>query len=257
MKRPHYRWAAFIACAFLAFASSSRSDEPDLETLLDQIIGAYGGEENLRKLNSYVQEWTVVALLGGRHGTDIRLIRIPDQLKVEISYPDKKETRILNGESGFVIYRGMSAHMATQAQVDASRLQLMRHYSPLILRDKLDLLTFEAQGEYRVITLFEHGVRADYFVNADNGRIEKVVGSLAMNGREMQFVTEYSDFAFRDGVLVHAKENKFAGGVNTAMLQLRRITFDAKLSDGDFVPGHGEHERPKQKQEDVIESADI
>ena len=95
-------------------------------------------------------------------------------------------------------------------------------------------------------------MRADYFVNDDNGRIEKVVGSLAMNGMEMQFVTEYSDFAFRDGVLVHAKENKFAGGVNTAILQLRRITFDAELSDKDFVPGHAKPERPEQSADEAI-----
>ena len=77
----------------------------------------------------------------------------------------------------------------------------------------------------------------DYFVNATNWRIEKVVGSLAINGSIMQFLTEYSDFTFRDGVLVHRHENKFAGGVNTAVLQLRQITLDADLQDADFLPG--------------------
>jgi hypothetical protein len=57
-----------------------------------------------------------------------------------------------------------------------------------------------------------------------------------MNGREIQFLTEYSDFAVVEGVLVHHKENKFAGGVNTAMLQLREITFDAELDDSRFKP---------------------
>ena len=55
-------------------------------------------------------------------------------------------------------------------------------------------------------------------------------------GGEIQFLTEYSDFAVVEGVLVHHKENKFAGGVNTAMLQLRQITFDAQLDDSRFNP---------------------
>ena len=52
----------------------------------------------------------------------------------------------------------------------------------------------------------------------------------------MRFRTEYSDFSFRDGVLVHGKENKFAGGVNTAVLTLRNITLNADLEDGLFEP---------------------
>ena len=119
------------------------------------------------------------------------------------------------------------------------------------MRDKFDSLSLEAQGEFQVITLFEEGVRADYFVNRASSRIEKVVGSLAMNGIEMQFLTEYSNFAFRDGVLVHLKENKFAGSVNTAVLQLRNITFDADLAEAEFIPDHDRFDQPKQQKDDI------
>ena len=62
------------------------------------------------------------------------------------------------------------------------------------------------------------------------------MGSLPIKGSEMQFRTEYSDFAFHDGVLVHRRENKFAGSVNTAVLQLRQVSLDAGLGDIDFLP---------------------
>jgi hypothetical protein len=241
-----------ITCLLLACVGSVDSREIDLEDLLEQIIVAYGGEENLRKLNNHIQEWDVVALVGKRHGTDTRRIRVPDQLKVEVTYPHRKETRVVNGESGYFIFRGAPARMATQPQKDAMRLQLMRHYSPLLLREKLDSLILAKQGKFRVITLFEHGVRVDYFVNTENWHIEKVVGSLAINGSGMQFLTEYSNFAFRDGVLVHLKENKFAGGVNTAILQLRRITLDAELTEADFLPDDNKLTPPAQDQNDII-----
>jgi hypothetical protein len=219
----------------LIFSSTIYSQSLDLDTVLEQIIEAYGGEENLRKLDNQIQEWAVVALMGNRHGSDVRTIRIPDQLKVELTYPGKKETRIVNGKTGHVIYGDAPAQTAVQPQRDAMRLQLMRLYSPMVLRDKLESLTLAVDGKLCALTLFENGVRVDYLVNTSNWHIEKVVGSLAINGSEMQFLTEYSNFTFRGGVLVHERENKFAGGVNTAILQLRRITLDAELNGTDFL----------------------
>ena len=56
-----------------------------------------------------------------------------------------------------------------------------------------------------------------------------------MHGTEMRFLTEYSDFAIVDGVLMHHTENKFAGGVNTAILQLRELRLDAGLTPEHFL----------------------
>jgi hypothetical protein len=245
------RVSLVVSCLFLACSASSHAEELGLDMLLEHLIAAYGGEENLRKLDSHILEWDVVALRGGHHGTDTRRIRVPDQLKVEVAYPDRKETRVVNGQSGFVTYHKAPVRNATRPQKDAMRLQLMRHYSPLVLRDKRELLTLAQEGGFRVITLFEQGVRVDYFVNSENWRIEKVLGSLAMSGIEMQFLTEYSDFAFHDGVLVHHKENKFAGGVNTAVLQLRRIVLDADLAEADFSLNQDLPTRAGQEQSDV------
>jgi hypothetical protein len=224
-----------LSFLFLLFSSTLYSQSLDLDTVLGQVIDTYGGEENLRKLDSQIQEWEVVALMDNRHGTDVRSIRTPNQLKVELTYPGKKETRIVNGEASHVMYSGALVQVAAQHQRDAMRLQLMRLYSPLVLRDRLDHLTLTLDGESCALTLLEHGVRVDYVVNTDNWRIERVVGSLPVNGSAMQFLTEYSDFRFQDGVLVHGRENKFAGGVNTAVLKLRRIMLDADLNDEVFL----------------------
>ena len=121
-------------------------------------------------------------------------------------------------------------------QRDAMRLQLMRLYSPLMLRDKIDSVQLVEEGGLLALSLVEDGLHVHYMVNRENWRIEKVAGSLLANGNEIQFLTEYSDFKVIDGVLMHQKENKFAGGVNTAVLQLRSVTFDASIADETFVP---------------------
>jgi hypothetical protein len=230
----------------------ANAEEPGLDEILERVIVAYGGESNLRRLNSQVQEWDIVALSSGSHGTDTRHIRVPDQLKVEVVYPHKKEARVINGTTGYYLHDGQHLRPASGPQRDAMRLQLMRLYSPLVLKQKFDSLTLSTSEEFVVITLFERGVRVDYLVNPDNWRIEKVVGSLAINRSEMQFVTEYSNFEFRDGVLVHLNENKFAGGTNTAVLELRRITLDAELADSEFMPEHHPSTSPEQERDETI-----
>ena len=171
-----------------------------------------------------------------RDGTDTRSIRAPNQLRVELSYPEKSETRILNGDSAQVIFEGRAAEEVSGIQRDAMRLQLMRLYSPLMLLKKIDSVSLIEEGDLLALSLVENGVHVHYLVNKENWHIEEVAGTLLMNGGEIQFLTEYSDFAVVEGVLVHHKENKFAGGVNTAMLQLRQITFDAQLDDSRFKP---------------------
>jgi hypothetical protein len=121
-------------------------------------------------------------------------------------------------------------------QRDAMRLQLMRLYSPLMLRDKIDSISLVNEGGLLALSLVENGVHVHYMINQENWRIEKVAGSLLMGDKEIQFLTEYSDFTTIDGVLVHQKENKFASGMNTAVLQLRNIHFDASIDDIKFVP---------------------
>ena len=112
----------------------------------------------------------------------------------------------------------------------------MRLYSPLVLRDRSESIKLVVGGDFCALNLVENGVQAIYLVNQETWRIEKVAGVLKINGAEMRFLTEYSDFKFVDGVLVHQKENKYAGNVNTAKLSLRQITFDADLDDESFLP---------------------
>ena len=226
----------FSLMLLIVFTQPGFTQNPDVKTILDQLVHTYGGETNLQKMDSMVQEWDLTALMGNRHGTDTRSVRAPDQLRVELSYPQKSETRILNGDSAFVIFGDVAPKEVSGMQRDAMRLQLMRLYSPLMLRNKIDSVSLVEQDGLLALSLVENGVHVHYMINRENWHIEKVAGSLLMGGKEIQFLTEYSDFTTIEGVLVHQKENKFAGGMNTAVLQLLNITFNASIDDKQFAP---------------------
>ena len=225
---------SIILALVVAAQASDQSDA--LSETLEKMIAAYGGAENLKKLDSMVQEWDLLALPRNQQGTDKRSVRLPEQLKVELTYPDKQETRVLNGDSGYAIFDDRAPSSASAMQTSAMRLQLMRLYSPLTLRDKRDALKYSRRGGYAVLTLREHGLQADYVVDTDSWHIVKVMGKLSVNGASMQFVTEYSDYSMVDGVLIHHRENKWVGGTNTAVLRLQRMTFDADFDDDEFEP---------------------
>lgn len=183
-----------------------------------------------------VQEWDMVALMRKTHGTDTRSIHAPDKLRVDLGYPEKSETRILNGDIGHVIFEGKPPEQVSGMQLIAMRLQLMRLYSPLMLRNKIDSVSLIEEGDLLALSLVENGVHVHYMVNKDKWLIEKVAGTVIMNHGEIQFLTEYSDFSVVEGVLMHHKENKFAAGMNTAVLQLRKVTFDVNYDDNRFQP---------------------
>jgi hypothetical protein len=207
-----------------------------LADALEDMIEAYGGEQNLQKLDSMVQEWDLLALTRNQQGTDKRSIHLPEQLKVELSYPDKQETRVLNGAAAYAIFGDREPAVASGMQRSAMRLQLMRFYSPLTLRDRIESLDLSDGNGNVTLTLREDGLKAEYVVDTETWHIVKVVGTLSINGATMRFVTEYSEFAKVDGVLVHHRENKFVGHTNTAVLRLKRLEVDADFDEDEFEP---------------------
>ena len=229
-----FRLKTIVFALMMTAPASGQSDA--LSDVLERMIAAYGGTENLQKLDSMIQEWDLLALTRNQQGSDKRSVRLPEQLKVELTYPDKQETRVLNGDSGYAIFDDRAPAAASAMQTSAMRLQLMRLYSPLTLRDKRDALALSPADGYLTLTLREHGLQADYVVSTDTWHIVKVVGQLSVNGAAMQFVTEYSEFSMVEGVLVHHRENKYVGGMNTAVLRLQHITVDADLDDDEFEP---------------------
>jgi hypothetical protein len=183
-----------------------------------------------------VQEWELLALMRNQQGTDRRSIRLAGQLRVELIYPDKLETRVLDGDSAYAVFGDRDPAPASDMQRGAMRLQLMRFYTPLKLRERMDALSLSEGDGYVTLSLEEGALRTDYVVSTETWHIVKTVGQLAMGGAAMQFVTEYSEFSKVDGVLVHHRENKFVGGMNTAVLRLKRIEVDAEFDDDEFAP---------------------
>jgi len=195
--------------------------------LLDQMISSYGGAKTLEKLNRpYKQIWQLNAVSRHAQGNDTRHIELPEKLEVELTYPNNSETRILVGDQGLKIYDKTRKEEAKGPALDAMRLQRMRLYSPLMLKNKIANIKLSEKNNYYCLTLTEGDLIAEYFVNKQTHMIDIVIGTLQMGEMKMQFKTEYHDYKMEDGVMLPHREIKYAGNVNTAVLTLQETSFN-------------------------------
>ncbi len=203
--------------------------------VVSAMVKAYGGEENLKKINSYSQLWEMDALAKQDTGNDVRYIEQPGKLRVELFYSKgPAEQRIINNTKGYNSLQGGSQNEAKGPQLSAMKIQRARMYSPLTLKNKVESLTLSKEEGYNILSLKEGEITTNYYVNAETNLIDKVVGSMAMGGQNMEFITEYSDYKAVEGVLVAHKENKFAMGMNTAQNTLKDIRLSVVHKDGSF-----------------------
>ncbi len=217
--------ALFLAICCSLLLGANLYAEPSKDKILDRMVEVYGGSEALMKSVSYIQKWRVVRTADGVEGSDKRRVTLPNRLYIELSYPDRSETRILEGNIGIKVYNGGDKRQVSGPMLDAMKAQLMRLYTPLQLKEfSGEIKVAEKGGEY-ILALVKNGVECDYYVDPKNFHIVKTVGKLKMGPQIMQFVTLYKDFSKVDGVLMPHTEIKYAGNVNTAINHLLSTRF--------------------------------
>ena len=206
------------------FSVALYAQTPSSEVVINKMIEVYGGEKNLKQLNNYEQVWHIETKTSDTNGTDKRFVQLPILLRTELVYPHKTEIRTLIKDYGTKQF-GQKKIQAKGPMLDAMKLQLMRLFHPLLLKEKVsDITLSETPGQY-VLVLSADNITAEYFVSKKSYLIEKVIGHLKMGSQEMAFLTLYEDYTTFKGVLLPRKEVKYAGGVNTAVMRLQTMTF--------------------------------
>ncbi len=194
------------------------------EAVVEKMIEVYGGEKNLKQLNNYTQQWHIETMTSDTNGSDTREVNLPIFLYTKLLYPHKSETRMLINDYGTKEF-SQKKIQATGPMLDAMKLQRMRLYHPLILKNNLNAISVEQTPEHYVLVLKEKALTAKYFVSKRSYLIDKVIGELNMGGQKMEFLTLYEAYQARNGVMLPHKEVKFAGGVNTAVMRLQQMKF--------------------------------
>ena len=213
-----------ILLVTLFLSSVTQAKEINTNEVIKKMIKAYGGKSNLLKLNNYKQVWNIEFMTSDKSGFDKREVEMPYKLRTEIVYPERTEVRMINKNSATKIFGGKKTPIKGP-MFNAVKLQLMRLYHPLVLKNKLKDLTLTQNKKQYIFILKNGNLTVEYVVSKKTYLIEKAIGRLKMGLHQMQFLTRYEDFRSKGGVLVPHKEIKFVGGMNTAVMVLKEMKF--------------------------------
>jgi hypothetical protein len=205
------------------------------------VIAAYGGREQLAKVQSIAAEGRITALMRGDEGTYRRTLRRDGNLFVEIVYSRSSERRILHKDKG---YRGTGGKME---EVFGPRFQAMVYqYNELNLPYGLLDDTFTVTGLRRdtvnneavhVLRLADHtGNQMEVFVHAKNYRIVKCEGFFVMGTESTSLSAEFANFKTVDGVLLPFKIVNYAGGGKISITAIGSYQINPAIDDSLFKP---------------------
>lgn len=200
-----------FALAALVLLLPATAHPSDLDALVAKVVGAYGGSAAWAKVTSIDARGRVVPAMRKGDGAMTRVWRGNDNLRVEIAYPDKTETRILENGKGTNNGRESNA-----MELDAMRLQALRMALPRLLTDKRATLRQTAPN---TIEIAIDGLAVVAEVDPATGRIVRSTG----RSGEMAFATSYSDFRTVSGILIPFHEENSAMGMKTADIFLDKI----------------------------------
>jgi len=213
---------AFLALIFISLTLHAQALSGT--AVIEKMIEAYGGEKNLVQLNNYEQVWHIETKTSDTNGTDKRTVHLPAFLKTELIYPHKTEIRILENNIGTKQF-GTATIQAQGPMLDAMKVQLMRLFHPLVLKEKIKAITVSDTPEHFLLALTANSVSAEYYVSKNSYLIEKVIGRLQIGAQTMEFLTLYKDYKPFNGAMVPYTEVKYAGSVNTAVMRLQEMKF--------------------------------
>ena len=179
------------------------------DALVDKVIDAYGGSAAWAKVKSIAATGRVVPAMRKGDGAMTRTWRGNDNLRVEIVYPDKTETRVLENGKGTNNGRESSA-----MELAAMRLQAARLALPLLLAGK----NVRQSGANELeIALGDMTITAE--IDPASGHIVRSTG----HAGQMAFTTVYSDFRTVNGLLIPFHEENSAMGMKTADIFLEKV----------------------------------
>ena len=213
-----------LLMALLFFSVANAKEELDKQQIINKMIDSYGGEENLLQLLKYKQTWNVEFMSSDNSGIDKREVIMPNYLRTEIIYPNKTEIRVLDKDSAVKIFSGKVTPIKGP-MIKAVKLQLMRLYNPLVLKNKIKNINVSQNSKQYILELENDGMKVEYIVSKKTMLIEKTIGRLQMGPQQLEFLTKYDEYKSVNGVMIPHKEIKFVGSLNTAVMTLDKNMF--------------------------------
>jgi hypothetical protein len=227
-----------LALSGLALTGLARADA-GIPALQEQVATAHGGREALHDIQGFEARGRILSLADGLNGRlDWEVSRKGD-LRARIEYPNRWEVRILSGRlawhGGKLVQRPSGSDMTASMQLQYHRLVAPFEF---VEADPAELALdgLSPEGWIRVVRTWDEDVRTIYEVEAETGRILRVIGEIGSGETTLSFVTESHDFREVEGVLFPFRMTTRVAGQAAAETILDRVEVRQRFAPGTFLP---------------------
>ncbi len=219
-------------------AAGAPTGKAAVHALVEQVLTAYGGRENLGKIHAWRAEGPLTAVQREQQGETVRWFERPDRLRIEIRYPDRGEVRIVRGDRGWAGSDDRHLEPVEGAFLQSMELQTARLDLPLRLAEhesSLVVVKPDEDGRTVVRLAMDGGLALDYHIDPGSHRIERMVMSMP-GPPPMSFEADLSEFRFVDGVLFPYREDTRAGDTKTAVTRYKKLELNPDIPEVLFAP---------------------
>ncbi|GJM44702.1 MAG: hypothetical protein DHS20C21_15440 [Gemmatimonadota bacterium] len=241
-RKPKWARSLTLVLAGAAFAGSPAAAEPETWTVVavvDLVAEGYGGREALNDFPGFHARGSVLSLADGLSGRLLLDVSLEGDMRSEVSYPRRKEVRILAGPMAW--NGGHHGQRPSTPDMAASmRLQYHRLAAPfeLVSADPAEL-AFEGlaeNGRLLIVRQWNEQARTTYEIDVESGLILNVRGEIGEEDDGLLFETEAHDFRPVDGVLFPFRMTTIVGGSAAAETILDRLTREDDFEPTRFLP---------------------
>ena len=223
-------------------AAAAEQDTASL-ALVTKIVQAYGGAPVIERITSVNAQGDIIALMRGMHGSYQRWFARPRMLRVETTYPNSSETRLLNGDQAWSSNSGKWMRAAT----DPGYVAMVYQYKQLdlpygLLKGSYNLrhLGTENVGDKatEVMALWDdEGSKLQVNVDPASYYIVRVTGYIAVPGAgSTTLAVEFSDFRPVEGLPMPFRIHNYAGGAALSETVIRSYTVNPAATPSLFEP---------------------
>jgi len=237
--------AAIAVAVMVLFAQGSYchagNNQKDENALIQKIIAAHGGRENLSKVRAMSALGHIKKLFPFDEGPYFRVMKRERKLFVDIKYSRFEEKRILNSKKGYRA-TGRDIEEVTGPPYDAMVYQYNQLDLPFGLLDgSFSVISQRKENidgrEAEVLQLKDHfGYAIDVYVNPDDSMILKVIGYFQTGDSRRSLGAEFSDYKAVEGILLPSKIINYANDFKLSETDIMKYKINPQIDEDIFTP---------------------
>ena len=237
--------SVFLVSVFvqIVFATDISTKPEGVQAFVAKIVAAYGGRKVIEETTSVYAIGDITALMRQDRGSYELLFKRPRKLRVNITYQQSSEERILDGNIG---YRGTKDSPLSEVKGPnfLAMVYQYKHFDlPYGLLRGVYSITTEGRKDLNgktveVIHLADaEGPPMDMFVDTETFFIIKVTGHfVAADGRTIALSSEFSNFGKVGDAVFPFKVINYAGEQRIAETIMKSYKINTAIPDHLFEP---------------------